>query len=120
MSNLIATAALIVSMAGLILVLVQTRRVTEQTRIGQASAELSFNLGLNVRMQEVLLTIARDPESYRHVWGAAHSPESADGLPQREVSVQALIDLLSLALAGVELLPDLSVIARVGHRTRCT
>src|SRR4051794_32889255 len=74
-----------------------------QTRLLSASSELSFNLAVMVRLQEILFEIADHEPSRGHVW-----PED-DGLNGRPgVATQSLLDVISMALAAVDRLPGFS------------
>lgn len=86
-----------------VLVTVQTIRLSQQTRAGQRAAELSVNLELMTRLTDALLRIADDPKSKAYVWSKTERRIVENSRPQ--LACHALIDVLSIAMSGIERLP---------------
>jgi hypothetical protein len=85
----------------------QIKTQNKQARIEAAAAELSVNLSVMTRLQEVLYEISDDEETWKHIWG---SPDQA-GMPDCKrpiLGVWAILDVLSLALTASGRLPDFS------------
>jgi hypothetical protein len=80
-----------------------------QVRIQRAASELTFNLALMNRMDEVLLAIADRPEARTHVWARESSGRPAQDYGPGHVLTQALIDFLELAMQGAHRLPGFAV-----------
>jgi hypothetical protein len=92
----------------------QTHELAMQTKLNQQSftlsasaAELSFNLEVMKRNQEVMFETAKDEQCYKYVWGKqVNKPEVLMG--KSEQCGDAIIDVLSMALAAVDRLPGFS------------
>lgn len=80
-----------------------------QVRIQRAASELTFNLELMNRVDEVLLAIADRPEAHAHVWARGLSGPPAQDYGTGHVLTQALIDVLELAMQGTHRLPGFAV-----------
>ena len=80
----------------------QTDLLGKQTALGIVTAELSFNRDVMSWLQDVLFRIAADKDVHAHVWGAENENNTS------QVAVQSINDVLSMALAAVERLPDFS------------
>jgi hypothetical protein len=96
----------------------QAQAQTKQARIAAAAAELTVNLGVMVRLQEVLYEIADDEDTWKYVWGGSPSipadPPAPPGPPDPPdcrrpiLGTWAMLDVLSIALTAAEQLPDFS------------
>jgi len=80
-----------------------------QIRIQRAASELTFNLELMNRMDDVLLAIADRPEAHAHVWAWDSSVPPAQDYGPGHVLTQALVDVLELAMQGTHRLPGFAV-----------
>src|SRR5215213_5596991 len=67
-----------------------------QIRIQRAASELTFNLELMNRLDEVLLAIADRPEAHAHVWARESTVRPAQDYGPGHVLTQSLIDVLEL------------------------
>ncbi|GIF00547.1 hypothetical protein [Paractinoplanes rishiriensis] len=110
MEILVAAVAVCVAAASMVFAGLQARStrlqaqsVLEQTSLMQASSELSFNLEVMVRLQEVLLRVADDPQTHQLVW---HQDGDENRRPQ--IASQSILDVLSMALKAVDRLPGFS------------
>jgi len=103
MGAAVAAGAAIAAIGSMLFAAFQTRSLATQTKLLRASSELSFNLAVMVRLQEVLFEIADDRQSREMIW-----PDD-DGLNARAgVATQSLLDVLSMAIAAVDRLPGFS------------
>jgi hypothetical protein len=82
-----------------------------QTRLMARAQELSFNLQVMERLQEVLWAAADDPDSYSYAWG-----RGAQDNQRPQLTAHAILDVVSMALAAVDRLPGFS---RNGEDWRC-
>lgn len=103
MDTSLTLLAVAVAAASMIFTGFQTRLLSRQTAMAQATSELSFNLGVMMRLGDILFRIAEDPNSHRHIWG-----EDTDENDRRHVAIQSLLDVISMALAAVDRLPGFS------------
>jgi hypothetical protein len=78
--------------------------LAKQTKTQSAAAELTFNLEIMKRLDDVLLLIARDERTSACVW-SAEPPGYAEGGPE-QVLTQSLIDPVEMALTAVARLPE--------------
>lgn len=85
----------------------QLRMQTKQAEIEAAAAELSVNLGVMIRLQEVLYGIADDEDSHKHIWGDP-PPSGFPDCRRPVLGVWAMLDVMSIALTASERLPDFS------------
>src|SRR5262245_34909328 len=111
MDNWLALVAAVVAVASMIFAGLQTRMLNRQTGFAQrtadlsresaqlavSAAELSFNLAVTVRLQEVLYTIADNPAVHDHVWGAEDTDNQRPNL-----ETMALLDLLAVAMSALD------------------
>jgi hypothetical protein len=74
-----------------------------QTRLMARATELSFNLQVMERLQDVLWAAADDADSHAMAWG-----QDATDNRRPQLSVHAIIDILSMALAACDRLPGFS------------
>lgn len=81
----------------------QAMQASKQAKLSSSAAELSFNLEVMARLQDILFATARDPASHDHVWGPGDVENNPPG-----VSAQSMLDVLSMALAAVERMPGFS------------
>jgi hypothetical protein len=79
---------------------------TEQAELSAVASELSFNLGVMIRLQEVLYEIADHKESFAYVWGAHDSRPGENS--REQLSAHAVLDVLSMALGAAGRLPGFS------------
>lgn len=98
----VALLGVLVASASTVFAGIQARRLAQQTELMRASSELSFNLDVMARLQDVLFAIADHEPSHRLLWG-----DTQENL-RPHASVQAMLDLLSMANAAVRLLPNFS------------
>lgn len=77
----------------------QSRMQGEQTRLMFAASELTFNLDVMVRLDDVLLQIAEDPTTQHAIWGDAEGHSVAD------VMGESVLDVLAMALKACARLP---------------
>ena len=77
----------------------QTKMQAEQTRLMYAASELTFNLDVMVRLDDVLRQVAEDPTSHAAIWG------EADGHSVADVMGESVLDVLAMALKACERLP---------------
>ena len=80
-----------------------------QMRIQRAASELTFNMELMNRMDEVLLAIADRPEAHAYVWARDSSGRPPQDYGSGHVLTQSLIDVLELAMQGTHRLPGFAV-----------
>jgi hypothetical protein len=80
-----------------------------QIRIQRAASELTFNLELMNRIDDVLLAIADRPQAHAHVWAWASPARPPQDYGPGHVLTQALIDILELAMQGTHRLPGFAV-----------
>ena len=80
-----------------------------QTRIQRAASELSFNLELMNRLDDVLLEIADRPEAHAHVWTRVSSVRPAQDYGPGHVLTQSLIDVLELVMQATHRLPGFAI-----------
>jgi hypothetical protein len=85
----------------------QTKSLAEQTKLqaGQyeilaAATELQFNLSVMVRLQEVLLDVADDEDSYTEVWGGLQENR------RPQMARDAVLDVVAMALKACDRLPN--------------
>lgn len=102
MELMIALLGVLVASTSTVFAAIQTRKLAQQTELMRASSELSFNLEVMVRLQDVLFAIADHGPSHSLLWG------DTDENLRPQVSVQAMLDLLSMANAAVGLIPNFS------------
>src|SRR4051794_20054002 len=102
----LSIVALVVSGLSVVFVLMQTLLMSRSNRTTAAAAELTFNLAVMVQLQDVLLEIAKSPESYAHVWGEPGTETFASPLPR--VAGQGLIDMVCMSLKACKQLPNFS------------
>ncbi|MEV0803817.1 hypothetical protein AB0I34_39410 [Kribbella sp. NPDC050281] len=77
----------------------QTQALADQNRLMYAASELTFNLDVMVRLQEVLLHVADDESTYQEVWGSSEENR------RPQVAGEAVLDVLSMALKACNRLP---------------
>jgi hypothetical protein len=77
----------------------QTQTLADQNRLMYAASELTFNLDVMVRLQEVLFHVANDESTYQEVWGGSQENR------RPQVAGEAVLDVLSMALKACERLP---------------
>lgn len=80
----------------------QTDLLQEQTQLLVVAAELTYNREVMSWLQDILFKISEDAEVHRYVWG------NTDENRPSHVALQSLNDVLSMALAAVERLPNFS------------
>ena len=80
-----------------------------QIRIQRAASELTLNMELLNRMDEVLLAIADRPQAHAHVWAWDSPVRPPQDYSLGHVLTQALIDVLELAMQGTQRLPGFEV-----------
>jgi hypothetical protein len=78
-----------------------------QVRGGRSTGELEFNLSVMVRLQDVLWQVSDHPASFDFVWARQESAAPVEN-SREHAALMALLDILSLALAAVDRLPDFS------------
>lgn len=77
----------------------QNKMQVAQYEILAAATELQFNLDIMIRLQDVLLEVASDHDSYLKVWGRANDNR------RPQMSADSILDVLSMALKACERLP---------------
>lgn len=97
MTTVLAIVGTVAGIASLVFLAVQTR-------VQRAAAELTFNLQIMERLDDVLLRIADDPAAFSDIW----SPEPPDLVEngRSHTLVQSLIDPVDMALCAVDRLPS--------------
>jgi hypothetical protein len=80
-----------------------------QIRIQRAASELTFNLELMNRLDDVLLAIADRPEAHAHIWTPDSSVRPAQDYGPGHVLTQTLIDVLELVMQATQRLPGFAV-----------
>jgi hypothetical protein len=85
----------------------QIEAQTRQAEIEAAAAELTVNLGVMARLQEVLYEISDHEESRKHIWGNPPEADMPDGT-RPGLGVWAMLDVMSIALTASERLPGFS------------
>jgi hypothetical protein len=80
-----------------------------QIRIQRAASELTFNLELMNRLDDVLLAIADRPEGHAHVWARESSVRPTQDYGPGHVLTQSLIDVLELVMQATHRLPGFAV-----------
>jgi hypothetical protein len=80
-----------------------------QMRIQRAASELTFNMELMNRMDDVLLAIADRPEAHAHVWACDSSVPPSQDYGAGHVLTQSLIDVLELAMQASHRLPGFAI-----------
>lgn len=86
----------------------QTKLLTQQTEVESSAAELNFNLGVMIRLQQVLYEIADDDAAWEHLWGGTPKSEGLPDCRRPVLGVWAMLDVLSMALAACDRLPNFS------------
>jgi hypothetical protein len=80
-----------------------------QIQLQRAASELTFNLEVMKRIDEVLLAIADRPEAHAHVWAGDSLVRSVQDYGPGHVLTQSLIDVLELAMQATQRLPGFAV-----------
>lgn len=80
-----------------------------QMRIQRAASELTFNMELMNRLDDVLLAIADWPEAHAHVWACDSSVPPSQDYGAGHVLTQSLIDVLELAMQATHRLPGFAI-----------
>jgi hypothetical protein len=78
-------------------------------RLQRAASELTFNLELMNRIDDVLLAIADRPQAHAHVWAGNASLRPAQDYGPGHVLTQSLIDVLELVMQATHRLPGFAV-----------
>ena len=97
MQSLLSVLAIVIAIGSLIFVAIQNRILAHQTKMLQATAELSYNLEIIARMNEVILQIADRRRSRAYVWGKAIKQNSRSAHEGR-----VFLDVLDAAVSGVD------------------
>jgi hypothetical protein len=101
--------AQVLTLFTLIVLFIQTLVGQESFKLSASAAELSFNLDVMARNQDVNFIAAEDPDCYKYVW-----KEELKGkeLPAPGSKVEqcgdAILDVLSMAIAAVDQMPGFS------------
>jgi hypothetical protein len=95
MQSLVRVVAITVAIGSVIFAAIQTRILARQTKMLQTTTELSYNLELMVRLNEVLFQISDERRSRVYVWGKVGKQNSRSGHEGR-----ALLDVLDAAVSG--------------------
>ena len=114
LEKVILIFAQVLTFLTLVLLWDQTHELSMQTKLNQDSfrlsasaAELSFNLDVMTRLQEVQFKVADDEQCFRYVWGEkVTKPVTPNG--KAEQCGDAVLDVLSMALAAVDRMPGFS------------
>lgn len=102
-SALVALVALLAAVGSMFFAGVQARMAAKQTKLMQATAQLSFNLEVMTRLGDVLMAVAEDPAAHTLVWKTGGEKV---GRPQ--VAGQNILDVICMALKAVDTLPGFS------------
>jgi len=102
MQILFSAIAIIIAIGSMIFAAIQARVLARQSRLLQATTELSYNLEVIARMNEVILQIADSRRSRTYIWGKA---EKQNSRPCHEGRV--FLDVLDAAVSGVNKLSKL-------------
>ena len=96
MQSLLSVVAITIAIGSVIFAAIQTRILARQSKMLQATTELSYNLELIVRMNELILQIASERKSRTYVWGKVGKQNSHTRHEGR-----AFLDMLDAAVLGV-------------------
>jgi hypothetical protein len=96
----LATLAVLIAAASMVFAGLQTRFLARQTAVLSATSQLSYNLQILARLEDILFQIADDPTSHDHVWNE-HSTHNR----RPQVAAEALLDTLAMARAATARLP---------------
>lgn len=96
MQNVINILAIVIAIGSAVFVAIQTRVLNSQTKLLQRTTELSYNLEIISRMNEIILQIADKRKSRAYVWGKIDRKNSR---PLHEA--RAFLDVLDAAVSGV-------------------
>ena len=96
MQSLLSVVAITIAIGSVIFAAIQTRILARQSKMLQATTELSYNLELIVRMNELILQIAGERKSRTYVWGKVGKQNS-----RRCHEGRAFLDMLDAAVLGV-------------------
>jgi hypothetical protein len=97
MQSLLSVIAIVIAIGSVIFVAIQNRILAHQTKMLQVTAELSYNLEVIARMNEVILQIADRRRSRAYVWGKASKQNSRSAHEGR-----VFLDVLDAAVSGVD------------------
>lgn len=97
MQSLFSVVALTIAIGSVIFAAVQTRILARQAKMLQTTTELSYNLEVIGRMNELLLQIAEHRKSRAYVWGKVGKQNDRTCHQRR-----AFLDLLDAAVHGVD------------------
>lgn len=101
MQILFSLVAIVIALGSVIFAAIQARILAHQTKMLQVTTELSYNLELIARMNELILQIAGERRSRSYVWGKLgkqHSRSRHEG--------RAFLDVLDAAVSGVNRLSN--------------
>jgi|HubBroStandDraft_4_1064222.scaffolds.fasta_scaffold660642_1 hypothetical protein len=96
MQILFSVVAITIAISSVIFAAIQTRILANQTKVLQATTELSYNLELIARMNEAILLIAGERRSRAYVWDKLSKQNSRYCHEGR-----AFLDVLDAAIYGV-------------------
>jgi hypothetical protein len=95
MQIIFSTVAIVIAIGSVIFAAVQNRILVHQTKMLQTTAELSYNLEVITRMNDIILQIASERRSRAYVWGKADSRNSRSRHEGR-----VFLDVLDAAVSG--------------------
>jgi hypothetical protein len=95
MQSFVNILAIVIAVGSAIFVAFQTRILAQQTKMLQRTTELSYNLEVITRLNEIILQIASKRGSRIHVWGKSGRQND---LTHHEGRV--LLDVLDAAVSG--------------------
>jgi hypothetical protein len=96
MQIIFSIVAIVIAIGSVIFAAVQNRILARQTKMLQTTAELSYNLEVITRMNEIILQIADGRRSRAYVWGRADGRNSRSRHEGR-----VFLDILDAAVSGV-------------------
>ena len=96
MQILFSAVAIAIATGSVIFAAVQNSILARQTKMLQTTAELSYNLEVITRMNEIILQIAGGRRSRAYVWGKAEKRNSRSSHEGR-----VFLDVLDAAVSGV-------------------
>ena len=101
MQTFLSLLALSIAAGSFVFAGLQTRILAKQNSVLTATSQLSYNLQVMIRLEDILFQIADDPDSHAHAWS------QGSALNRRpEVAIEALLDVMAMAKAAVPYLPD--------------
>jgi hypothetical protein len=96
----IAVIAVVIATGSMIFAGLQTRILARQAAELTSTSQVSYNLQVLVRLEEILFQIGDDPASHAYAWGPGSITNQ-----RPELAVEALLDVVVAAKAALVRLP---------------